>query len=542
MNIQQAAENLNEKAFHDGFKIAQLPELRKRYLGKKQLPSKIFTKHTIFDGDDQYAFHHGGRDEMQFNFGEEIIDDEPVTRYALCFSLEASRSLPNPIEDLEPFRIRFNQCLETNYSYFESFQMWYYQWGQRYGNFIPQKISDEWFQYGNFISLGNIINKPISDLTEYDLTEILKGFDKLLPIYKFCVLQIDSIPTNERRISKICWNENDWMSPSGKTGKSFDNNSYERSKGFGHEEWLFDFEKLVDDYHYAALQSVERGRVTFYNKKFDVRLYSHNSATNENLWIGSIKDLEVISPETSKLIYSHYKERGWFDEMGIQIKSANGNFQHFKNLKPHEYFNVRFKPENAVLNKPYKKIEYFKRIIGTYRYQFIYDFEITSIRERKKSKRRNFIFKSGKTIKSLENRVSTRQKKIIQSEPLHDKIQKILYEQLLNIYSEENVGMETDTGLATRIDVSVSSADGVILYEVKSYPSVMITIRVAIGQLLEYGYYPNPIENLVEMIIVSHIPIDEESKEYLEFLRTTTSLKIFYQSVNLRTRLISDKY
>lgn len=541
MNIQQVAENLNEKAFNDGFKIAQLPELRKRFLGKKQLPSKIFTAHTIFDGDDQYAFHHGGRDEMQFNFGEEMIDDEPVTRYALCFSLEPSRSLPNPVEDLEPFRSRFNQCLETNYSYFESFQMWYYQWGQRYGNFIPQKISDDWFQYGNFISLGNIIKKPISDLTENDLTEILIGFDKLLPIYKFCVLQINSIPSNERRISKICWNENDWMNPSGEIGKSLDINSYERSKGFGHEEWLFDFEKLVDGYHYASLQSVERGRETFINKKFDVRLYSHNSATRENLWIGSIKDLEVISPESSKIIYTRYKGEGWFDEMAIQTKSVNGDFQHFKNLKPYEYFNIRFKPENAELNKPYKKIEYFDRIIGTYRYQFINDIAVASTRQKKKSNKRNFIFKPGKSVKSLENRISTRQKKIIQSVPLHDKIQKILYDQLVDFYGEENVGMETDTGLATRIDVSVCSVDGIILYEVKSYPSVMITIRVAIGQLLEYGYYPNPIEDLVEMIIVSHIPIDEESKEYLEFLRTTTSLKIFYQSINPITKLISDK-
>jgi len=541
MNIQQVAEKLNEKAINKGFKVAELPELRKRYLGKKQLPSKIFTAQTIFEGDDQYAFHHGGRDEMQFNFGEEIIDDEQVTRYGLCFSLEPSRSLPNPIEDLEPFRIRFNQCIETNYSYFESFQMWYYQWGKRYGNFVPQIISDDWFQHGSFISIGNIIKKSISDLTENDLIEILIGFDKLLPIYMFCVLQINLIPSNERRISKICWNENDWMSPSGETGKSLDINSYERSRGFGHEEWLFDFEKLVDDYHYTSLQSVERGRETFFNKKFDVRLYSHNSATHENLWIGSIKDLEVISPESSKIIYAHYKKEGWFDEMAIQTKSVNGDFQHFKHLRPHEYFNVRFKPENSELNKPYKKIEYFERIIGTYRYQFIYDISTVSTGENKKSKKRNFIFKPGKSEKPLGNIISTRQNKIIQSEPLHDKIQKILYDQLVDIYGEDNVGMENDTGLGTRIDISVNTRNGIILYEVKSYPSVMITIRVALGQLLEYAYYPNPINNLKEMIIVSHLPIEADDKEYLEFIRKTTTLKIFYQSVNLKSMSISDK-
>jgi hypothetical protein len=541
MNIHQVAEKLNKKAFNEGFKFAELPELRKKYLGKKQLPSKIFTAQTIFDGDDQYAFHHGGRDEMQFNFGDEYIGEDLFTRFALCISLQSSRSLPNPVEDLEPFRSRFNRCFELYPSYFENIQMWYYQRGQRYGNFISQKTPDNWFQVRNFISIGNIIKKPIADLNEIDLTEILNGFDNLLPIYEYCVLQSTSLLLKERRISKICWNENDWMSPSGGLGKSYDLKSYERERGFGHEEWLFDFEKLIDDYHYTSLQSVHKGRENYINKNFNVRLYSHNSSINENLWIGSIKNLEVISSENSKIIYEHYKSNGWFDEMAIQIKSVNGDFHHFVNLKPHEYFNVRFKPENAKLDKPYKKIENYISIIGTYRYQFVHDKLKTPIGEKQKGKRRNFKFKSGKSLKSLESRVSTRLKKVIQSEPLHDKIQEILYEHLVILHGKENVGMETDTGLATRIDVSVSTSNGIILYEVKSYPSVMITIRAAIGQLLEYAFYPNPIKDLQEMIIVSHLPIEEEDKEYLEFLRNRTSLKIFYQSVDPNTKLVSEK-
>ncbi len=101
--------------------------------------------------------------------------------------------------------------------------------------------------------------------------------------------------------------------------------------------------------------------------------------------------------------------------------------------------------------------------------------------------------------------------------------------------------METDTGLGTRIDVSVKTSEGIILYEVKSYPSVMMTIRASLGQLYEYAYYPNPIENLKEMIIVSHLPIEEEDKEYLEFLRNRTSHKIYYQSIDPNSKIISEK-
>lgn len=541
MNIKQIAERLNEKASKEGFQIADLPELRKKYLGKMQLPSKIFTSQTIFNEKDKYAFHHGGRDEMQFNIGEEYIDEKSITRFALCFSLEPSHSLPHPVEDLEPFRKRFNKCVESYPGYFDSFKMWFYQNGQRHGDFTPQVIPDEWFQYGTFIAIGNIIKKPLAELTEIDLTAILIGFDNLLPIYQFCVLQSPSVLSKEKRIAKVCWNENDWISPSGKYGKSTDPKSHERERGYGHEEWLFDFDKLIDGYHYGLLQPVQKGRETFLKKTFDVKLFSHNSATQKNLWVGSIKKLEVISIEDAKAVYEHYKNNGWLDEMAHQIKSIKGDVSHFRSLKPHECFSVRFKPEYAKLDKPYRKIENFQSTIGLHRYQFVRDKSQPQTLEKEKDKKRKFKFKPGKSEKSLANRISTRRKKVVQSEPLHDKIQEILYAHLVVIHGEENVGMETDTGLGTRIDVSLSTSDGITLYEVKSYPSVMITIRAALGQLLEYSYYPNPIKNFHEMIIVSHLPIEEVDKEYLEFLRNKTSLKIYYQSVDPNTRIISEK-
>jgi hypothetical protein len=542
MNIHQIAEKLNTLAKTEKFEIAKLPDLRKKYLGKKRLPFKIFTSHTIFDTKDIYAFHHGGRDEIQFNFGSEYLDDgEMYTRYAICFSLEPSHSLPNPMHDLQPFRLKFNQCIEMHPEYFEGVEMWYYQNNQRIGNFPPQIIPDEWFQLNTFIAVGNLIKKPIDHLDESDLLKILNGFDNLLPIYQFCVLQKTPVQSVENRIAKVCWNENDWTYPSGKYGKSKQQNSHENERGYGHEEWLFDFEKLINGYHYALLQPVQKGRVTFLNNFFNVRLFSRNSDTKEYLWIGSIKNLEVISNEDAEKVYKEYKEKGWLNEMAQHIKSVNGDVAHFRSLKPHECFNVRFKPEYAVLNSLFKKVEDFKNQIGTYHYQFVRDKSPLPTKERVKPKRREFNFTPGKFEKSLTNRISNRQKKAVQSEPVHDKIQKILYKHLLKIYGEDKVGVETDTGLTTRIDVSVSSNEGIILYEVKSYPSVMISIRIALGQLLEYAYYPNPIKNLKEMIIVSHIPIDSESQEYFEFLRETASLKVYYQSVDIDNEQVSKK-
>lgn len=541
MTIHQIAERLNEKASNEGFQIAALPVLRKTYLFKKQLPSDIFTSKTIKDGKEKYAFHYGGRDEMQFNIGEELIGKKSYTRVGLCFSLESSRSLLNPVKELEPFRKRFNKCFETHPAFFKGVEMWYYQNNKRYGNFASQNIPDEWFQNGTFIAVGYLIEKPLSALDEIDLSEILLGFDNLLPIYKFCVLQSYSEFSKEKRIAKICWNENNWVSPSGLYGKSKDAKSHERVKVYGHEEWLFDFEKQIDGYHYALLQPVQNGRETFLNKFFDVRLYSHNSDTKENSWIGSIKNLEVISNDDAKEVYKHYKANGWLEEMANSIKLIDGDYQNFMQLEPHDCFNVRFKPEYAILDKPYKKVENFDSAIGTYHYQFVHDNLEAQPIIKEKSKKRNFKFSHGKSEKSLVDRISTRQKQIIQLEPIHDKIQEILYSHLVSEFGEEKVGMETRTGLATRIDISTEVDGFITLYEVKTYPSVTMSIREAIGQLFEYAFYPNPIDNLKEMIIVSHIPIEEVDKEYLELLRSKTSLNIFYQCVDPDKKIISEK-
>jgi hypothetical protein len=103
------------------------------------------------------------------------------------------------------------------------------------------------------------------------------------------------VEQNEKRIARICWNSNNWTSPSDLEGKSTSNNSHERKYGYGHEEWLFDYDKVIDGYHYILLQPVENGRKSFLNKLFDVRLFSRNSESNKNFWIGTIKNLEVIS-------------------------------------------------------------------------------------------------------------------------------------------------------------------------------------------------------------------------------------------------------
>jgi hypothetical protein len=59
-------------------------------------------------------------------------------------------------------------------------------------------------------------------------------------------------------ISRICYNKAGWARPSGSEGKSRSDNAFEGEFGYGHEEWLFNRDYLLEvdgvRWKYAYLQ------------------------------------------------------------------------------------------------------------------------------------------------------------------------------------------------------------------------------------------------------------------------------------------------
>ena len=56
-----------------------------------------------------YAFHVGGRDELQFNVGF----DEEELRWGVAISLQASQAIPNPVEELSPKLDRLSEFIRV---------------------------------------------------------------------------------------------------------------------------------------------------------------------------------------------------------------------------------------------------------------------------------------------------------------------------------------------------------------------------------------------------------------------------------------------
>jgi hypothetical protein len=107
---------------------------------------------------------------------------------------------------------------------------------------------------------------------------------------------------SEDKIARICWNTKGWRKPSGKTGKSRNEEAYEHQYGYGHEEWLLDITKLINGWHYTYLQPVGLHRSKYIGKTFNISLYSINDKTKARWLVGRILNVTVITPKESKKV------------------------------------------------------------------------------------------------------------------------------------------------------------------------------------------------------------------------------------------------
>jgi hypothetical protein len=175
MKLSEIAERINFEARN--YRIGMFQVLRKELKGLSRIPSsKIFTRHTIHD---EWAFHHGGRKEIQFNIGFEQINNNQFFRHGVAFSLEPSQTLPN-IEVLFPKIVRFNDYIREAGTEFLDFHMWYWDNGERSENFEIREIPSNYLKPGFFIFIGKLSNP-----TEVNIDMVLQDLDRLLNLYEY---------------------------------------------------------------------------------------------------------------------------------------------------------------------------------------------------------------------------------------------------------------------------------------------------------------------------------------------------------------------
>jgi hypothetical protein len=187
-DLHQIVEHLNGEAKQ--YRVGFLQQIRQGLKNLKSISSRsIFSSLTTFD---DWAFHHGGRSELQFNVGFEVHDGIKELRHGIAFSLEASQTLPDPVGVLLPKIDRFNEFLRLHPGAYSDMEMWYYRGEARSANREPTPIAPELVEPGTFIMLGK---RQETASLDFDL--ILADFDRLLWLYEFVEGDADTFPVTE---------------------------------------------------------------------------------------------------------------------------------------------------------------------------------------------------------------------------------------------------------------------------------------------------------------------------------------------------------
>jgi hypothetical protein len=366
------------------------------------------------------------------------------------------------------------------------------------------------------------------------LVESMTFIKKYESYYEKCLAGIQE-GSESYRVARITWNKNGWILPSGRDGKSKNPATHEGKYGYGHEEWLFDTSKIIGGYHYGFLEPIHKQDQAYEKKQFDIGLYSICETDGGRYWIGRINNVYVLDAEDAEKIKTSYKEKGWYDEMQQQVAHAGGDIRDFNTWTGGQLFNIRFKLSDMQI-EDYELLPPEHPLYRITRYTFLngeeYDRDVLG----------KPIFEPRDGEPSEDAEVPTeyeREAKLVQIRKKHQQIQRLLVRRLREKYGNKNVTWEHPLDYGAKVDVARTDGTDIIYYEIKTYPSIRICIREALGQLLEYSRWNNG-HAPREIIIVSDLDLGV-AKEYLDKLRKVYGVPINYQRLDIASGRLYDR-
>ncbi len=186
MDIEEIVQILNDES--DRFEFGKLQDIRKEHRSLRRKPCRTpFGRQATFP-DRGYAYHVGGRDELQFNVGFEC--DEESLRWGVAISLQASRSMSNPVEILSLKIDNLNEFIRIHRDdHLSEFLMWHWHEDSRSDDRSPEVVPRRLYTEGVFIFLGKY-----EQIDNFDADTILRDFDVLLPLYKYVESESSSFP------------------------------------------------------------------------------------------------------------------------------------------------------------------------------------------------------------------------------------------------------------------------------------------------------------------------------------------------------------
>ena len=136
-----------------------------------------------------------------------------------------------------------------------------------------------------------------------------------------------------------------------------------------------------------------------------------------------------------------------------------------------------------------------------------------------------------------EQMVAHRKSEVKEINLRHQSLAEKVYSELKKKYGQNNVGYYNKYG--PPVDIVVREGKTPIYYEIKTGSDIKACIREALGQLLEYSYWPGP-EEAERLIIVTTNKLDRQAWQYLKTLRKRFNLPVYHQTLNEKSGILEE--
>ena len=327
------------------------------------------------------------------------------------------------------------------------------------------------------------------------------------------------------KLTRISYNSAGWRKPTGDAQKSEIAPTYNRKHGFGHEDWLFRSEWLIDGWRYAFIQGVNKSHAKLVKagQPFDLTLFTIQH-DKKRRYVATIHDVECLDDQQAEDALKEFKRRGWHDLMQAEIRAVGGNpaalgaAQWAKHV-----LNVRFRLTNV---SPFPANTFASAgdpALAVTRYQLT-DFTKTGASGSGAAKRSNAGSPNLPNAKPFKRTGSP----AVECTPEHARMQAKLMKELQVEYPKCQVVREQDF-----IDVSVQTETELLLFEIKSDLEPRTVIRQALGQILEYAFHPSRHHALpLRLVIVGRRPLSPQDSDYLDRLKSEFRLPLGYRFIS----------
>jgi hypothetical protein len=329
------------------------------------------------------------------------------------------------------------------------------------------------------------------------------------------------------RVTRLAYNTSGWTRPTSEARESEGSDTYNGQYGFGHEDWLFRNEWVIDGWRYAFIQGFNKSNrlLVAAGEPVDVTLFTVRP-DKTRLLVGTIQQAEALNDTQAHEAVEAFRDRGWIDLMRSEIARAGGDASALEMSKQAKHvLNVRFRIENCQLYSPPQTIPATDGIYahGRARYSLQY-------LDKLESQYINTTLSAGRrgTTEPPQSKTHLRSATAaVEVTPEHAKMQAALGRLLQVEYPRARIVFEENF-----VDVKVETDDQIILFEIKSDLSPRSVLRQAIGQLLEYAFHPAHSHGKpVNMVAVGRNKLDSDERQYLETLASLFNMPLTYRVV-----------